>query len=926
MLTTPRLVLNLKSPTQNQQLNQQQQQQHQQYSQNTITASQHRDVLHQLNGLYYQNNSGTQAQQSVSNQTGPPNIHHPQTIQIPMLGTLQVPQPQPNPQGNQGPPQQQQQQQNGLGQQGQGQGIPPPPPQNGQDFTLSSVLHFLQTEWRRYERDRNEWEIERAEMRARIALLEGERRSFENVKLDLMRRIKMLEYALRMERSKQLAPQSTTVPPSKLASIQQNAKDDVHSHKDGSSGSSPRSEDSPLPPERAPNGISAVPPRPPSWTGTTSSAPALNATTTASSAGAALSKPPPGRDPKSRARSREYLKQCLQEISYLTSPQAMNPLPNRPLISNPNPSMSLGASVMNPGSAGGVGLGGGMGGAMGVGTQGQGMGQGQGPSPFEAIYNGRPRKQLPDATGPGVGIGPGKEFPMLGGGAGASGVSIMSGPASAPASSGALERGNPLAAAGAGLYQQQQQQAQAQAQAQQVQENQHQQRGPPQSQPPAQSQSQPQQQQQDNSGQTPGTRSSVDGEQRHGTAIFRPDDAGEWRERLRSSYEQQMQQWRSEGEDEETEEVTEEDDEAETVGVGVDEGEGDGAKLWKPKRTLRNHLDAVRALAFHPTELCLATGGDDCTVKIWRMDVASLASSAARATTESEPQLTLRGHSAAITRLVHSPSRHLLYSASLDSSIRVWALPSPSHTTYAPYDESSARGELIGHTDAVWDLALVRDEGTLVSCGAEGAVKIWDVGGPGGGALRLSWGYHGLDREGVDAEDEKEEPGATAVEAIKADLKKVAVAYQNAVVKVFDIETGKEVSRLATDATYDGTPATQVNRIVSHPTMTFLVTAHEDKFIRIFDIITGQCTHTMPAHLDGVTSLSIDAAGFSLVSGSHDCSIRFWDLLGSRTCTQEITTHREKAKEGVLDVEFHPSLPFMASAGADGVIKLYASS
>lgn len=36
--------------------------------------------------------------------------------------------------------------------------------------------------------------------KARIALLEGERRSFENIKLDLMRRIKMLEYALRMER------------------------------------------------------------------------------------------------------------------------------------------------------------------------------------------------------------------------------------------------------------------------------------------------------------------------------------------------------------------------------------------------------------------------------------------------------------------------------------------------------------------------------------------------------------------------------------------------------------------------------------------------------------------------------------------------------------------------------------------------------
>ena len=38
----------------------------------------------------------------------------------------------------------------------------------------------------------------------------------------------------------------------------------------------------------------------------------------------------------------------------------------------------------------------------------------------------------------------------------------------------------------------------------------------------------------------------------------------------------------------------------------------------------------------------------------------------------------------------------------------------------------------------------------------------------------------------------------------------------------------------------DGTAATQVNQIVSHPTMSLLVTAHEDKFIRIFDFTTGK--------------------------------------------------------------------------------------
>jgi striatin 1/3/4 len=118
---------------------------------NNSNSSQQRDAL---TALYHQNNQSTQSISST------PNIHHPQTIQIPMLGTLQVPQPQQN----QGGQQQQ-------GQPGQSQGIPPPPPQNGQDFNLSSVLHFLQTEWRRYERDRNEWEIERAEMRVSVLLI-----------------------------------------------------------------------------------------------------------------------------------------------------------------------------------------------------------------------------------------------------------------------------------------------------------------------------------------------------------------------------------------------------------------------------------------------------------------------------------------------------------------------------------------------------------------------------------------------------------------------------------------------------------------------------------------------------------------------------------------------------------------------------------
>lgn len=160
-----------------------------------------------------------------------------------------------------------------------------------------------------------------------------------------------------------------------------------------------------------------------------------------------------------------------------------------------------------------------------------------------------------------------------------------------------------------------------------------------------------------------------------------------------------------------------------------------------------------------------------------------------RGTEVIEPQLTLRGHTAAITSLTHSPSKRLLYSASLDSSIRVWILPASGHTTYAPYDATRARGELIGHTDAVWGLALLRDESLLVSCGSEGSVKVWEVGSTSGvGSLKLSWGFNGLDSE----EETSESPGATCLEPIKSDLKKVAVGYSNSVTKIFDIDTGKQ--------------------------------------------------------------------------------------------------------------------------------------
>lgn len=66
-------------------------------------------------------------------------------------------------------------------------------------------MRFLQLEWHSHERARNAWDIERAEMKAKIAKQEGEVRSAKKLNDQLNRHVQMLEQALKNERSKSKA-------------------------------------------------------------------------------------------------------------------------------------------------------------------------------------------------------------------------------------------------------------------------------------------------------------------------------------------------------------------------------------------------------------------------------------------------------------------------------------------------------------------------------------------------------------------------------------------------------------------------------------------------------------------------------------------------------------------------------------------------
>ncbi len=71
-----------------------------------------------------------------------------------------------------------------------------------QKYTWGGVMDFLQEQQRTMNERETEWLLEKQELQARSTSLEGELKAQENINRDLLKRIKMLEYALRQERLK----------------------------------------------------------------------------------------------------------------------------------------------------------------------------------------------------------------------------------------------------------------------------------------------------------------------------------------------------------------------------------------------------------------------------------------------------------------------------------------------------------------------------------------------------------------------------------------------------------------------------------------------------------------------------------------------------------------------------------------------------
>ena len=120
-----------------------------------------------------------------------------------------------------------------------------------------------------------------------------------------------------------------------------------------------------------------------------------------------------------------------------------------------------------------------------------------------------------------------------------------------------------------------------------------------------------------------------------------------------------------------------------------------------PHAVLRGHRHRLQAAAFHPDSVRLGTAAQDCTARIWHVDMG-------------EELLVLRGHEGWVYDIAFSPDGALALTASEDGMVKVW--------------DASGGAMLLslsGHEETVCSVCFSPCGRYFASAGEDMTVRLW---------------------------------------------------------------------------------------------------------------------------------------------------------------------------------------------------------
>jgi WD40 repeat protein len=237
-----------------------------------------------------------------------------------------------------------------------------------------------------------------------------------------------------------------------------------------------------------------------------------------------------------------------------------------------------------------------------------------------------------------------------------------------------------------------------------------------------------------------------------------------------------------------------------------------------------------------------------------------------------------------------------LVSAGADGNIKFWDMAT-----------GQVQRTLTGHTNAIYKAVFSPNEKLLASSSRDTTVRIWDVAT--GREFHKLTGYRCSVKEVV----------------FSPNGKMVASVGNDGMLKLWEVESGKELASLVHSNSTD--VDTSNYSVVFSRDGTKIYAGNGDKTISEWEVATGKEARNWKAHDDIVVTLTFSPDYRLLASGGYgDLSVKLWDTATWR----EIRTLTEKKTEGFLEqlkpVAFSPNgkLIVASTVGFDSKLKQYA--
>ncbi len=317
-------------------------------------------------------------------------------------------------------------------------------------------------------------------------------------------------------------------------------------------------------------------------------------------------------------------------------------------------------------------------------------------------------------------------------------------------------------------------------------------------------------------------------------------------------------------------------------------------RLWQ-QNTRRRIINAhpnweINDHAVHTASGIIATASGDQRVRLWRQTGQQLQE--------------LTEHNDTVEAVAFSPNGSYLASGDHEGRILLWAIADDMTqlTDAGAVDtlDITLAQRLDGHEGAIHDLIFNARGDRLISSGADGTVRIWDLSGQmlqvlsteedqrllgldahptrdwimvGGGQNLFLWDLEGKRLQTLPAHDQ-----AIADAAFSPQGQTIATASIDGSVKLWQIDSDSKLTPTGSITNY----SSPIHRISFSPSGNRLAASREDGMIQVWNLDHNARNTAISAILSGHRG-SIVALGFGgmddrLISGGHDGRLMIWDL------------------------------------------------